>query len=80
MRECCDHPGVGQCAATCSSPLARAGPVRFGDPGRLEALGWRGGHRYLPGHVDIASTALFYLDAPSSTPPVTPTRDELETL
>ncbi|WP_433273409.1 glycoside hydrolase family 172 protein [Pseudonocardia xinjiangensis] len=57
-------------------------PIRFAAGIRvdIQALGWRSGHRYLPRHDDIASTALFYLDAPSSTPPGPPTLDELETL
>ena len=46
----------------------------------IQALGWRSGGRYLPRHDDIASTALFYLDAPSATPPPTPGPDELEVL
>jgi Protein of unknown function (DUF2961). len=57
-------------------------PIRFASAIRVDvqALGWRGGHRYLPRHDDVASTALFYLDAPSSTLPGTPTLDEMETL
>ena len=40
-------------------------PIRFADRLRvdIQALGWRSGGRYLPRHDDIASTALFYLDA-----------------
>ena len=58
-------------------------PIRFADAtcaSTIQALGWRSGGRYLPLQDDIASTALFYLDAPSSTPPPTPTPDELEAL
>jgi hypothetical protein len=57
-------------------------PIRFASALRvdIQALGWRAGHRYLPLHDDIASTALFYLDAPSTAGPATPTLDELETL
>lgn len=46
----------------------------------IQALGWRSGHRYLPLHDDIASTALFYLDAPATNRPATPTLDDLEVL
>ncbi len=46
----------------------------------IQCLGWRSGGRYLPRHDDIASTALFYLDSPSATPPTTPTLDQLEAL
>lgn len=59
-----------------------ADPIRFDSALRVDvqALGWRAGHRYLPLHDDIASTALFYLDSPTATRPPTPTLDELETL
>ena len=46
----------------------------------IQALGWRSGHRYLPLHDDIASTAFFYLDAPSTNRPATPSLDDLEIL
>ncbi|ACQ79953.1 conserved hypothetical protein [Beutenbergia cavernae DSM 12333] len=46
----------------------------------IQALGWRSGHRYLPLHDDIASTAFFYLDAASTTRPATPSVDALEIL
>lgn len=46
----------------------------------IQALGWRSGGRYLPLHDDIASTAFFYLDAPSTDRPATPTLDDLEVL
>jgi hypothetical protein len=57
-------------------------PIRFASGLRVDvqALGWRAGHRYLPRHDDIASTAFFYLDAPSSTLPPTPGLDDLECL
>lgn len=57
-------------------------PIRFASSLHVDvqALGWRAGHRYLPRHDDIASTALFYLDSPAATGPSTPTLDELETL
>jgi Protein of unknown function (DUF2961) len=57
-------------------------PIRFASRLRvdIQALGWRGGHRYLPRHDDIASTALFYLDAPAGPRPPTPALDELEPL
>jgi len=57
-------------------------PIRFASALRVDvqALGWRAGHRYLPLHDDIASTALLYLDAPAGTPRPTPTLNELETL
>ena len=50
----------------------------------IQALGWRvdpaGSRRYLQRHDDIASTALFYLDTPSTNRPPTPGFDELEIL
>lgn len=46
----------------------------------IQALGWRSGHRYLPLHDDIASTALFYLDRPTARRPQTPGVDALEVL
>jgi Protein of unknown function (DUF2961) len=57
-------------------------PIHFTDTIRvdIQALGWRSGARYLQRHDDIASTALFYLDAPSCTRPTTPSLDELEPL
>jgi hypothetical protein len=57
-------------------------PIHFASAIRvdIQALGWRHDGRYLPLHDDIASTALFYLDRPSSALPPTPTLDELETL
>jgi hypothetical protein len=57
-------------------------PIRFATGLRvqLQALGWRAGGRYLRRHDDIASTALFYLDATSTTRPPAPALDELEQL
>jgi hypothetical protein len=57
-------------------------PIHFASAMRvtIQALGWRSHGRYLPRHDDIASTALFYLDAPSATLPPTPTPDDLEPL
>jgi hypothetical protein len=57
-------------------------PIRFGTDLRvqLQALGWRAGGRYLRRHDDIASTALFYLDATSTARPAAPTLDGLEPL
>ena len=57
-------------------------PIHFQQQIRvdIQALGWRSGARYLQRHDDIASTALFYLDAPSCALPPTPTLDDLETL
>src|SRR5690606_32087387 len=46
----------------------------------IQALGWRSGHRYPPPHHDTASTAFFYLDAPSTNRPATPSLDDLEIL
>jgi len=55
-------------------------PIRFRD--RLtvdvQALGWRGGRRYLPLNDDIASTAFFYLNRASTNRPPTPSADEME--
>jgi hypothetical protein len=58
-----------------------ADPIRFarGIPRvDVQALGWRSGGRYLPLHDDVASTALFYLDAPVTHRPASPSADELE--
>jgi hypothetical protein len=43
-------------------------PIHFASDVRVEiqALGWQSGGRFLQLHDDIASTALFYLDRPSS--------------
>lgn len=55
-------------------------PIRFRQNLRvnIQALGWRSGGRYLPLNDDIATTAFFYLDQPSTDRPVTPTADMLE--
>ncbi len=55
-------------------------PIRFAKRLRvdIQALGWRSGWRYLPLRDDIASTALFYLDRPTTLRPEVPTADELE--
>ena len=57
-------------------------PIHFATGIRVtvQALGWRSHGRYLTRHDDIASTAFFYLDAPSAVPPAPPTADELEIL
>jgi hypothetical protein len=57
-------------------------PVHFATALRvgIQALGWRSHGRYLQRHDDIASTAFFYLDAPSTVPPTPPTADDLEIL
>ena len=44
----------------------------------IQALGWQSGSRYLPLHDDIASTALFYLDRPTTNRPEAPTFDTME--
>ena len=55
-------------------------PIRFHKDLRadVQALGWKSGQRYQPLHDDIASTAWYYLDAPSSPHPPLPPADELE--
>src|SRR5215203_81670 len=55
-------------------------PVTFDSRLRVDvqALGWRSGDRYRPLYDDIASTAYFYLDAPATTRPPTPSADEME--
>ncbi len=55
-------------------------PIHFGTDLRvdIQALGWQSGHRYLPLRDDIASTALFYLDRPSTNRPTFPHVDELQ--
>ena len=57
-------------------------PIHFATALRvtIQALGWRSGGRYLPLTDDVASTALFYLDAPSGPRPPAPSADDLETL
>ncbi|EID16663.1 hypothetical protein MXEN_03524 [Mycobacterium xenopi RIVM700367] len=44
----------------------------------IQALGWKSRGRYQPRHDDIASTAVFYLDRPSTTRPQLPDADDLE--
>jgi hypothetical protein len=44
----------------------------------IQALGWRSGGRYNPLRDDIASTALFYLDRPSTRRPTFPQVDALQ--
>ena len=44
----------------------------------IQALGWKSAGRYLPLRDDIASTAVFYLDRPSTTRPPAPTFDGME--
>jgi hypothetical protein len=45
----------------------------------IQALGWQSGGRFLQLHDDIASTALFYLDRPSTQRPDFPHVDALQT-
>jgi hypothetical protein len=56
-------------------------PIHFATDLRIEiqALGWQSGGRYLQLHDDIASTALFYLDQPSTSRPAFPDADALQT-
>jgi hypothetical protein len=56
-------------------------PIHFATDIRVEiqALGWQSGGRYLQLHDDIASTALFYLDRPSTQRPGFPHVDALQT-
>ena len=46
-------------------------PIHFATDLRVEiqALGWQSGGRFLQLHDDIASTAFFYLDMPSTARP-----------
>jgi hypothetical protein len=44
----------------------------------IQALGWMSGHRYRLLHDDISSTALFYLDRPSTSLPDFPSAEALE--
>jgi Protein of unknown function (DUF2961) len=55
-------------------------PIHFASDLRvdIQALGWQSGGRYLQLHDDIASTALFYLDRPSTQRPVLPHADALQ--
>ena len=56
-------------------------PIHFATDLRVEiqALGWQSGGRYRRLHDDIASTALFYLDQPSTRRPTFPDADTLQT-
>ncbi len=56
-------------------------PIHFATDLRVEiqALGWQSGGRFLQLHDDIASTALFYLDRPSTARPDLPDADALQT-
>ncbi|MGC9520910.1 MAG: glycoside hydrolase family 172 protein [Anaerolineae bacterium] len=57
-------------------------PVRFEENLRvtIQALGWRGGRRYLPLQDDIASVAYWYQTLPTAPFPALPDRDELEVI
>jgi D-arabinan exo alpha-(1,3)/(1,5)-arabinofuranosidase (non-reducing end) len=55
-------------------------PIRFEQNLKvtIQALGWRGGGRYLPLQDDIASTVFWYQAEPHTTFPKLPTKDQLE--
>ena len=55
-------------------------PIHFATALRvdIQALGWRDGGRYLPLRDDIASTAYFYLDRPTTRRWPAPTFDTME--
>ena len=55
-------------------------PVRFEKDLKItiQALGWRGDHRYLPLQDDISSVAFWYQTEPHSTFPALPGKDRLE--
>ena len=55
-------------------------PVRFGQDLRvtMQALGWRGGGRYLPLQDDISSVAFWYQRLPTNPFPRLPGRDALQ--
>jgi hypothetical protein len=57
-------------------------PIRFQQDLRvtIQALGWRGGGRYLPLQDDIASVAYWYQTLPTAPFPALPTRDQLEVI
>lgn len=57
-----------------------ADPIRFESDLRvtIQALGWRGGGKYLPLQDDIASVAFWYQTLPGAQFPTLPTRDYLE--
>ncbi|MBS1563820.1 MAG: DUF2961 domain-containing protein, partial [Bacteroidetes bacterium] len=44
----------------------------------IQALGWRGGERYLPLQDDIASVVFWYQAEPHNSFPKLPSKDELE--
>ncbi len=55
-------------------------PIRFEQDLRvtIQALGWRGEGRYLPGQYDISSVAYWYQALPTTSFPSLPDRDYLE--
>jgi hypothetical protein len=55
-------------------------PIRFRSDlcVTIQALGWRSGERYLPLQDDIASSAFWYQQEPSSSRPTSPSADMLE--
>jgi len=55
-------------------------PIRFEKSLKvtIQALGWRGGDRYLPLQDDIASTVFWYQSDPHTPFPKLPSKDELE--
>ncbi len=55
-------------------------PVRFKQDLKvtIQALGWRDGHRYLPGTHDMCSVAFWYQTLPAAPFPALPDRDALE--
>ncbi len=57
-------------------------PIRFGQDLRvtIQALGWRGEGRYLPGQHDICSVAFWYQALPTAPFPPLPDRDGMEVL
>jgi len=56
-------------------------PIRFTQDLRvtIQALGWRGGGKYLPLTDDISSVAFWYQTEPHAAFPKLPSKDELET-
>ncbi len=57
-------------------------PIRFTEDLRvtIQALGWRGEGRYLPGQHDICSVAYWYQTLPTAPFPALPDRDGLEVI
>lgn len=57
-------------------------PIRFTEDLRvtIQALGWRGEGRYLPGQHDICSVAYSYQTLPVAPFPILPDRDGLEVI